>query len=215
MRPTTTAPRRRPGVLAPIALLVGLALAGGCVGKSSPTRFYVLNGSSKGPNGAGRGPALGVGPVTLPAYLERPNIVTRQGAKVEVAEFDRWSEPLADGVPRSLVAHLAEFMQTERILRFPWPGDESIEHQVVIDVSRFDGTVGGEVVLDARWRVLGPDRKELVLRRSVVRQSTGEGGYIGVVAAMDRSLATLSEEIALSLKELGWQARLPAQAGGR
>lgn len=189
------------------ALLLGFALgSGGCVGRSLPARFYVLTGASRttatAPAEPVKGPVLGVGPVTLPRYLERTNIVTRRGAQMDVAEFDRWGEPLSEGVPRVIAAHLAALVQTERIVVFPWSSDRTIEQQVVIDVTRFDGTVGGEVLLEARWRVLGPDRQDLVLRYSTVREATGEPGYLGLVDAMSRSLAVLSEEIARSVKEL-------------
>jgi uncharacterized lipoprotein YmbA len=195
------------GMLFPIAVLIGLTLCTGCIGHSAPPRFYVLTDVPRSTVAApsaepGRGPAVGVGPVALPGYLDRTQIVTRRGAQMEVAEFDRWGEPLSEGVPRAIAAYLAAFLQTERIVVFPWPGARTIEHQVVIDVTRFDGVVGGDVLLEARWRVLGQDRKELVLRYSAVREATGESGYLALVAAMSRSVGALSREIADSVKML-------------
>lgn len=176
------------------------------MGRSAPARFYVLTGASRSPAAPaaapGPGPAIGVGPVTLPAYLERTNIVTRRGAEVEVAEFDRWGEPLGEGVPRAIAAHLGALLHTEDVVLFPWSAGTAIDRQVVVNVTRFDGTVGGDVLLEARWRVLGPDRKELLLRSSTVRQPAGDSGYLGVVTAMSRSLAMLSEEIAQSIRGL-------------
>ena len=208
-------------MLVPVTVLIGLTLCGGCMGRSAPARFYVLievpRSTAAAPSAEpGRGPALVVGPVALPRYLDRTQIVTRRGAQMEVAEFDRWGEPLSEGVPRAIAAHLAELLQTERIVVFPWSGARTIEHQVVIDVTRFDGVVGGDVLLEARWRVLGPDRKELVLRHSAVREATGESGYLALVAAMSRALGALSEEIAHSVKELrARQARVPDLPVGR
>ena len=86
---------------------------------------------------SGRAPELGVGPVTLPRYLERTNIVTRRGMEMTVAEFDRWVEPLSESVPRAIAANLATLLRTERIVVFPWSNTASIEHQVVIDAIRF------------------------------------------------------------------------------
>ena len=194
-------------MLVPIAILTSLTLCGGCVGHSAPARFYVLTGAPRSASVApsaepGRGPAVGVGPVALPRYLDRTQIVTRRDAQIEVAEFDRWGEPLSEGVPRAIGAHLAALLQSERIVVFPWSGARTIEHQVVIDVMRFGGVVGGDVLLEARWRVLGPDRRELVSRYSVVREATGGSGYLALVAAMSRSLGVLSREIADSVKKL-------------
>jgi len=105
-------------------LLIGLASSAGCAWRSAPTRFYVLAGVPRSTAAArsaepGRGPTLGVGPVTLPGYLERANIVTRRGEELDVADFDRWGEPLSDSVPRAIAASLAMLLGTERIVIFP------------------------------------------------------------------------------------------------
>jgi uncharacterized lipoprotein YmbA len=191
----------------PIAVLIGLTLCTGCIGRSDPARFYVLTEVPRSTVAApsaepGRGAAVGVGPVGLPGYLDRIQIVTRRGAQLEVAEFDRWGEPLSEGVSRAIAVHLAALLQTDRIAVFPWPAARTIEHQVVVDVTRFDGVVGGDVLLEARWRIFGQDRKELVLRYSAVREATGESGYLALVAAMSRSVGALSREIADSVKML-------------
>ena len=51
-------------------------------------------------------------------------------------------------------------------------------------------------MLEARWRILGPDGKELALRRSALTETTGRSGYPALVAAMSRALGALSREIA-------------------
>ena len=197
--------RRCRRILPPVALLIALTLWSGCA-RSPASRFYVLTevpGSTVAAAAEpGRGASVGVGPVSLPGYLDRLQIVTRRGAQLQVDEFERWGEPLSDGVPQAIAAHLAATLQTERVVVFPWPAARTIEYQVVMDVTRFDGVVGGDVLLHARWRVLGQDRKELVLRFSSVREATGETGYPALVAAMNRSLGALSREIADSVKEL-------------
>ena len=191
----------RRALLLLLAVLV-VTLVGGCM-RSDPTRYYVLTEIARSVGAApapGRGAVIGVGPVSLPGYVDRLPIVTRRGAQLEMAEFDRWGEPLSEGVPRAIAAYLADLLQTERVVVFPWPGVTTLEQQVVVDVSRFDGVVGGDVLLEARWRVLGSNRKELVLRSSTVREATGGSGYPALVAAMNRSLGTLSREIADSIK---------------
>lgn len=200
---------RRLSMLPPVAMLMGLMLWSGCVRSTQP-RFYVLTEMPDPTTAAsaepGRGAAVGVGPVSLPGYLDRLQIVTRRGAELHFAEFDRWGEPLSEGVPRAIAAHLAAILATDRVVMFPWAAGRTIEYQVVIDVTRFDGVARGDVLLQARWRVLGPDRKELALRSSSVREATGEAGYAALVAAMNRSLGTLSREIADSVKGLRAQS---------
>ena len=67
------------------ALGLSLLLISGCVSKSASNRFYTLNAIPKGETKANvsegqRCIAIGIGPVELPAYLDRPQIVVRTSA---------------------------------------------------------------------------------------------------------------------------------------
>src|SRR5262249_32692226 len=138
----TTSPRGPAFPTAMTALVVGLFLSGGCVGHSDPPRFYVLVGTlaptAPSPS-VDRDPGSppGVGPTTLPRYLEGITIVTRRESELEVAEFDRWGEPLSEGVPRAIASHLSALLQTQRVFVFPWPAGTALDRQIVVDVSRF------------------------------------------------------------------------------
>jgi len=75
----------------PFGIVLAIAvLAAGCLGGSAPTRFYVL-APVDGAAVAGERPlAIGVGPVSLAGYLDRPQIVTRPAAdKIDIGEFDQ------------------------------------------------------------------------------------------------------------------------------
>jgi uncharacterized lipoprotein YmbA len=211
--------RRDPIVLAALGLSILLVALTGCAGSSAPVRLYVLTPAPEAlvaPLGAAvpGGPALGVGPVRLPGLLDRPQIVTRRGAdEIDEAEFHRWGEPLADSVPRILAENLAALRKTERVALFAWDSAQAVQHQVVVDVMRFDGSMGGDVVLDARWRILATDGKELAANRSLLTQPTGGTGYPAAVAAMSRALAALSREIAATLETLP-RTRADACVGG-
>ena len=63
---------------------------------------------------AAQGPVIGVGPITVPKYLDRPQIVTRSGRnQLALGEFDRWAEPLQDNVLRVLAENLAFLIPTD------------------------------------------------------------------------------------------------------
>lgn len=201
-----TVSRSRLGARA-ATITIGLALSAGCTFGSAPVHFYMLaqpspTAGTPPSTAVSRGPTIGIGPVTLPRYLERINIVTRGDTEMEVSEHDRWAEPLSSSVPRLLGTDLSTMLGTERIVMFPWSIDTTVDRQIVVDVLRFDGTMAGEVVLDARWRVLGPARQELVLQHSVVREVAGAKGYPAVVAAMRRAVGVLGREIGEAIKRL-------------
>ena len=219
--------RRDPFVITALGLSILVALTG-CAGSSAPARLYVLTPAPEAaaaPLGAAvpGGPALGVGPVRLPGLLDQPQIVTRRGPEeIEEAEFHRWAEPLADSVPRILAENLAALRKAERVALVMWDPAPTVQHQVVVEVMRFDGTLGGDVVLDARWRILATGGQELSVNRAVLTQPTGSTDYPAMVAAMSRALAALSREIAATLDTLPRtrtdacvEEALPSPAGDR
>jgi uncharacterized lipoprotein YmbA len=146
----------------------------------------------------GEPPAVCVGPVAFPEYLDRPQIVSRtSGNRLKLAEFERWAEPIGPSFTRVLAENLSALLATERVKTSPWKGDGSIDYRITIAVVRFDGIPGGEVSLIARWGVLGPEGEELVsVRRSSIKAPTQMDGYEGLAAAMSEAVAALSREIA-------------------
>ena len=183
-------------------VLVSAMLAAGCLGGNAPTRFYVL---APGEMTAVTAPALavGLGPIGLAGYLDRPQIVTRPAAdKIDLGEFDQWGEPLRDGVSRVLAEDLARQMPSAKISVFPWRGLEQIRYQVVVNVTRLDGPSGGDLTLEARWRILDNAGKEMTAKTTRISEPTGAAGYSPTVSAMSRALAALSREIAQALAAL-------------
>ncbi len=200
--------KRRPSMRALPACGLFLLTAVGCSIKSetAPSRFYLLRalpteslGSARGE--AAAGPALALGPIHIPAYLDRPQIVTRTpGAEVKLSEFERWAEPLEDNVTAVLADNLSRLVPTERVSLYPTRPSEEREIRIAVEVLRFDGSPGGEVVLEARWRLLGPEDAPLKTERSRLTQPVGGTGYGELVDAMSRALGALSRELALGVQ---------------
>jgi uncharacterized lipoprotein YmbA len=76
----------------------GVALSS-CFGQQQSTRLYVLtplpHAELAGPGAGSRGVALGVGPIELPQYTNRLQIVTgTHSYQLHPAAFDAWAEPL-------------------------------------------------------------------------------------------------------------------------
>ena len=197
-----------------LAAFIGLA---GCA-VSDPTQYYTLGlgGPGDAPSRAGASTArsqvaepgalgIGVGPIILPGYLDRTQIVTRtRGDQVEIAMFHRWAEPLEGGIARILAEEIGARVPTERIVMFPWRGVVArvLQYQVVVAVMRFDGRPGGDVTLDARWRILDRDGAELVFKRSTVIEVAPGPGFEPMVGAMTRALVTLGREIAAEIRAM-------------
>jgi uncharacterized lipoprotein YmbA len=143
---------------------------------------------------------LGVGPVAVPPYLDRPQIVTRTSrAKLALADLDQWAAPLADTIARVLAEDLSLLIPTDRVVLHPWPRTIDPDYQVTVEVLQFDRGPGGEVVLAARWSLLDRDGKELVLRTSRLSQAAGGADYEATVTAMGRTLEALARDMAATL----------------
>jgi uncharacterized lipoprotein YmbA len=201
--------RRHELALSALVLVIVLVCTSGCLGgASAPARFYTLAPlaalqTEADPGGPGRGAAVVLGPVTMPGYLDRIQIVTRRGRdEIEIGEFDLWSDPLRDGATRVLGQNLAVLLRENRVSVLPRRGSEPVKYAVAVDVARFEGVGGGDVALEASWRIVGGDGKELTVRRSTFSETTGAPGYGPLVAAMSRALGALSRDIATAISDL-------------
>jgi uncharacterized lipoprotein YmbA len=198
-------------VLALMVTLGSSLMVAGCA--SQPSRFYLLNAlpnsetASLGTSGE-QGLTIGVGPVTLPHYLDRPQIVTRTSAyELKLAEFDRWAESLDANFARVLADNLALSMPASRVAVSPWPRATAVDYQVIVEVTHFLSQEGGESLLIADW-ILSKGEGQQVLTRGKSRLSASVGGqdYTAIVAAMSQTVASLSREIATAIKGVGPRA---------
>lgn len=181
-------------------------LAQACASSKS-SRFYILSSDcvSMAPMHAKAGNlSLGVGPVKLPDYLNRSQIVTRTSSEtVQLAEYDRWAEPLDKNFARVLADDLGSLLGTDRVALFPLSGFRKLDYQVVVEVVRFDGQCGGKAVLSVRYSLFGTDGKEpLVSKKAEFTEPVKGNTYEALVAAHCRNLGALSHEIASAVQAL-------------
>jgi uncharacterized protein len=181
-----------------------LLLLVGCA--SSPTtRHYVLSpltDGSKVPEESCIN--IGVGPIKLPEYVNRPQIVTRTSPnELSLSSFDVWAEPLTDSVPRMLAENLSRLVCTKEVVLFPWRPSLTPEYRVEVELLQLDGTLGSTVSLEAWWSVAyGGDKKARLTRKTTYSEPAADKGYDALVQAHSRALAALSRDIAGALKEL-------------
>ncbi|MBI4881226.1 MAG: membrane integrity-associated transporter subunit PqiC [Planctomycetes bacterium] len=187
-------------------LVAAVSLAGlyGCASTPAPSLYRLESLAEARPEGAGPGPALGIGPVTLPAYLDRPEIVTSGGGlRLLSADSERWAESLAENATCVLAENLSLLLGTDRVTRYPWKRGSDVDYQVVVDVVRFHGELGGACVLTARSSIRDSAGALLAPpRRSTFSEQAAGPSHADMVAAMNRALEALCREIAASVAEL-------------
>jgi hypothetical protein len=178
------------------------AMLNGCA-TSQPSKFYVLNAledhQKAGTQACRDSRIIGIGitPVDMPKYLDRPQIMTRvNGNELNLSEFHLWAEPLKSSVSRILVHNLSALL-CATVEIYPWAGSERLDYRVSATVIRLDGTPGGQAFLDAQWAIFDDHSKKLlVTKESRFNEPVGSNSYEALVSAYSRALASLSREIA-------------------
>ena len=184
-----------------LALLFLLSIS---CGSTRPSRFYLLSPNDGSPKVApGETPSLGVGPITFPAYLDRTEIVIRRDGEIDLQTFERWAEPLPGHFLSVLVDNLAGRTGSDRVYSFRWPGIVSFDHRLAGSVSRFEVDSSGQAVLSIQWRIVDAEGTAVVpTRRSRFTAASTAGDYRDMAAALSRTLAAFSDEVAAALAEL-------------
>jgi hypothetical protein len=191
----------------------------GCVDlgpSADPSQFFTLSsiaGTAKSgqvtPGDEGKAPSLGIGPIKLPAYLDREGIVTRKSEnRIEISEIDRWAEPLREEVSQVLSQNLAALLRTDRILTYPWQVETEPAFQVGVEVLRFEAAEDRTARLRARWGIWKADEKKPVsVKESVLTRPVEGSGTEAAVAALSLLLGDLSRELAKGIEAASGQAK--------
>lgn len=190
-----------------LAAFIICLMVTGCAA-TRPSTFYLLQpvpDSTRIPTATGWAPfSLGVGPISLPEYLDRPEmVITDAQHTLTVAEFDRWSEPLKNGFSRVLVMNLAADLPGVNVLEYPWVGGYDVRYRVTANVYRFDGRPGDRATLDVQWAVLaGRGERVLYQTRSILFEPVQAPTYQALVAAQSALLGRFGRMIAETLQRL-------------
>ena len=180
----------------------------GCAG-TEKSRFYTLDYLAMAPPGSpaagSSGVSVGIGPVHLPEYLNRPQIVTRTGKyKLDIADFDRWAAPLDAAFSRVLAENLSILLSTDRVFIHPWTPSRRLDYQVPIEIIQLDGSIPGDANLMVRWSLLKDGREtRIILKKFRNGKPIAGQGYPGLVTAMSLCIADLSREIAEAVLAAG------------
>jgi len=178
----------------------------GCA-KTPATHFYVLNPVAQPREatpaaGAASGPIVEVGPVTVPDYLERPQVVTRLSSnELRLSESHQWAEPLEQNVARVIVENLSAALNSERVVFYPAKQSAGVKYRVVVRILGFDAGEDGATVLEALWRVTDSKGETVAPeKRSRFESSARELTYNAITAKMSDLLGQFCEEIASAIE---------------
>ncbi len=190
-----------------VVAIVAAGLAVGCLGSSPNVSLYTMNAVSDSPaKSAPDGLAIGVGPIRVPRYLDRPDWVTRSGgssSQLEVDDFRRWAGGFSSNVLSVLGENLGAKLGTQRVVVYPATNPYSLDYRIAVDFHAFEGVGGDAVVLRANWVIrAGSAGRGPWTGQSTIRRAIAGGGSEGLVVAHNEALDLLADAIASRIKSL-------------
>jgi uncharacterized lipoprotein YmbA len=148
--------------------------------------------------------AIGLGPIQLPEYLDRPEVVMRTSQNtLELSPIDRWAEPLGDNFRRVLENDLMFLLGTNQIVQYPWFANASLDYAIRVYVSRFEANVNDGAQLIARWDVVdAKSGKLLISRETDLNQALSSYDSQAIAAGLSADLGELGKQIAEAIQQL-------------
>jgi uncharacterized lipoprotein YmbA len=184
----------------------GMLILAGCGGRTRPAKFYTLQPVEQSTMGQALpgDVALAIGPVAIPADVDRPEIVTREADnEISFSEYRRWAGPLRSSIASVMAQNVANLLGTERVAPFTRENIFHPTHRVVININRYDSRPAREFLIDATWSIKDLKGKKLLLiKNTTVREALSAAKYEELVAVQSKALAALSREIAAALLEV-------------
>ena len=175
----------------------------GCA--STPAaRYYTLSATTE-PAASSPSSDLSVvvGPVSVPAEVDRPQMVVRTGPnQIRVDEFNLWASPLQSNISRVVAQNLVTLLGTPHVTLFPQTVSADAGYRVAIEVQRFDAALGEAATLDAVWTVRRTKDGGTQTGRTTVREAVQENTYETLAAAHSRAVTRLSQDIATAVRAL-------------
>jgi len=147
---------------------------------------------------------IGVGPVKIPGYQERPQIVTLNKDKMlQFAQFDRWGEPLDLGIARLIREDITAILPQAKWTLYPWNPAMAVKYQVVLEVVQLESEFDRDMFLVVQWTVIDvKNSKTVIIKRSTFRNAITPPTYSGLARTLSRACASLSSQIAHELGTL-------------
>ena len=190
-----------------ITFMVFIFLLAGCVSvPTSPTpRFYMLQSVAKnhvsGEFDVVSDVVVAVGPIKIPEYQDRPQIVTQdKNGMLTFAQFDRWGESLDQGIQRVIVENLTIMLPKAVFGIFPCNHAIPVKYQVIADVIKLESDINGIMFLTVQWSVIDArSNKMLFTKRSEFREQVNPHSYHGLAKTLSAECAYLSNKISEAL----------------
>jgi hypothetical protein len=186
-----------------IAVLAALSVLPACLGPRVDTsRYFTLPPAGSSAAGAPVA-SVGLGPVTLPPYLSRPEVASRLGPEqIAYSANDRWAGPLDELTVQALSEELRARLPAREVLHWPWPLGAPPDVTASVEFLRFEADAAGGATIQARWTVSARGRAPAA-GETRLHEGGAPGDVPGSVAALGRALGALAADLAAAARATG------------
>jgi uncharacterized lipoprotein YmbA len=181
--------------------IASLVIVLSACGSSPKTSFYTLSAAPPSDTHSDQmadGVRVGIWRAKIPALLDRSEIVTRSGEHtIELADFHKWADRIDNSISRLVANELGRRLRTDHIVVSPWSSYTKNDYQVIMNIDRFDGELGGEIVFSGSWSLLnGEGNKELAREVFTYKEQAAGATYSDMIAALSKLTVQLATQIA-------------------
>ena len=194
--------RVRKGLLRSVLFVLVWQLLSGCAGQLPATSYYSLTtmgaAALEARNITRLDVSLGVGPLSVPDYLKRPQIVTRLAEnRYKFEDSQRWAGLIEQDMLAVITSNLGLMLSTDKVAAFPWLNFFKPDYRIAIDVLQFDSALDGDAVFSARWSISDATGRELLASgKSDLRTTLQQSSYDTLVRIESELLERFSWELA-------------------
>ena len=151
--------------------------------------------------------SIGISSWVVPDYLQNPAIVSIKGERHQllVSALNAWGGDLPSSLVRVSATNISTQLGHARVWPAPWTHKLNPQYKVQVILQRFDGPLGGNVTLVAKWIITGDNgRTELITKDSNIVVPTTNNQHSGYVAAINEALSLLCADIAVELSQINY-----------
>ncbi|MCG8684305.1 MAG: PqiC family protein [Desulfobacterales bacterium] len=178
-----------------------LLLMSGCIGGTSQQSVYYVLSPIDGIEGQPSSFSickLGVGPIKIPEFLNRPQIVSRHDEnQLTIHEFHRWGDGLDTQITELMVENFSNLLHSSNVSAYPWERHFEPTFQLYMDVRELGGNLKGPVTLTVAWQLIeSQSGLQVISRRTKLEEDISGEGVLAYVSAVNTLLNTFSQQIA-------------------
>jgi len=138
---------------------------------------------------------IGIGPVEIPEYLTRSQIIENQSDNVlTMSDNAYWAEPLDKSIARVISLNLTQLNNSRSFVNFPWRSDSKPHYSLRLYIDNLSRT-GKNASVNVTWEMIDNDVKKTIVRRNFVHSIPAEPGAKGLAFAYSELLSLLANHM--------------------